>query len=73
MTAADIQRLLGKIHTGTKKDHADIKLYLYKMSSEEKKDFVLEIKELVKEYEVVVNTSNEFNSEMRELREKNRS
>lgn len=70
MTAADIQRILGHHTTSTKKDYADIKLYLFKMTSDEKKDFILELKELVKDFEVVVNTSNDLNNEMRQLREK---
>lgn len=69
MTAADIERLLGRCACSPKRDHADIKLYLYKMNTEEKKEFVSDLKELVKEYEVAINTSAEFKAEMRELRE----
>jgi hypothetical protein len=44
MTAADIERILGRRSRSSKKVHADIKLYLYKMSSEEKKEFVLDLR-----------------------------
>ena len=70
MTAADIERLLGRSKRSKRISHADISLYLHKMILDEKKEFVLELKELVKEYEVVTRTSSSFNTEMRELRNK---
>ena len=70
MTAADIQRLLGRPPRAAKKDPADIKIYLWKLCAEEKADFLDELRDLVKGYEVTVNLNSDLSQEMKKLKEK---
>lgn len=70
MTAADIQRLLGRPTRAAKKDPADIKIYLWKLRAEEKADFLEELRDLVKGYEVTVNLNSDLSQEMKKLKER---
>lgn len=70
MTAADIQRLLGRPPRAAKKDPADIKIYLWKLRAEEKADFLEELKEVARCFEVKVNLSTELSQIMKKEKEK---
>ncbi|NDB59875.1 hypothetical protein EB001_15725 [bacterium] len=69
MTAADIQRLLGRPPRSAKKDPADIKIYLWKLRVEEKADFLEELKEVARCFEVKVNISTELSKIMKKEKE----
>lgn len=70
MTAADIQRLLGRPPRAAKKDLADIKIYLWKLRAEEKADFLEELKEVARNFAIKVNLSTELSQIMKKQKEK---
>lgn len=70
MTAADIQRLLGRPPKAAKKDPADIKIYLWKLRAEEKADFLEELKEVARNFAIKVNLSTELSQIMKKQKEK---
>jgi hypothetical protein len=68
MTAADVKRLLGFRNTKAKKeDRVDIKLYLFELSSLEKREFVRKLKELIRGYKVISRLSEEFGDEIKKF------